>query len=182
MNLLGELRADVARQHHFLGHPIDPEEVGIGAVARAFFSPRFMPVALFRLGHACASHHMRPIGKVFSLLNFVLFGLEIGVDCKIGPGLYFPHTSGTVLGAHSIGSNAVIYHNVTVGAKVPDLAFNGSVRPRIGDNVFLGAGAKVLGPVRVGDDVVVAANCVVVKDVPAGSLVAGVPGRITPRN
>ncbi|MCX6556604.1 MAG: DapH/DapD/GlmU-related protein [Candidatus Aminicenantes bacterium] len=113
--------------------------------------------------------------------NFVLFGLEIGIDCEIGPGLYFPHTSGTVIGAKRIGANAVIYHNVTVGAKSPDLAYDVNVRPEIGDDAFLGAGAKIIGPIVLGNSVVVAANCVVVHSIPANSRVTGIPGKPSPK-
>ncbi|NWJ41648.1 MAG: serine acetyltransferase [Geothrix sp.] len=181
MSLFPNLRADVARQHHFAGRQIPPEAVSLGQVAAALFSPRFAPVALFRTAYWCGQHHLRPLGKLVSMVNMVLFGLEIGLDCEIGPGLFFPHTSGTVLGARRIGRNAVIYHNVTVGAKFPDLTFDRTVRPDIGDDVFLGAGAKVLGSITLQDRVVVAANCVVVHDVPADSLVAGVPGRLVPK-
>ena len=173
MNLRSLLRADAARQDHFAGR--DPRGC---VLLRAFLSPRFAPVLVFRLASWCAGHHLRPAGKALSVLNVVLFGLEIGLDCEIGPGLYFPHTSGTVLGARRIGKDAVIYQNVTVGAKTPDLAFRPGLRPALGDGVLLGAGAKVLGGIRLGDGVVVAANAVVLEDVPDGCLVGGVPGRV----
>jgi serine O-acetyltransferase len=112
------------------------------------------------------------------MVNFVLFGLEIGMDCEIGPGLYFPHTSGTVIGARRIGANAVIYHNVTLGAKEPDLAFEPGKRPEVGDDVFLGSGAKILGGITLGNRAVVAANAVVVHSVPEGAVVAGIPAKI----
>ena len=176
MTFIALLKADAGRHLHFAGR--DPGTVSNAGLLGVCLSPRFIPVLLFRLGSWCASHHLRPIGKCFSLLNFVLFGLEIGLDCRIGPGLYFPHTSGTVLGARSIGANAVIYHNVTVGAKIPDLKNIGELRPGIGDDVFLGAGAKILGPITLGDRIVVGANSVVLSSVPADSLVVGIPGKV----
>lgn len=179
MSLLGLLRADVARQHHFLGSK--RTQFSNVDVLKALLSPRFVPVVHYRLAFWCTKHHLRPFGKLFSLLNFVLFGLEIGLDCEIGPGLYFPHTSGTVIGARRIGANAVIYHNVTIGAKTPDLSYDTNLRPEIGNDVFLGAGAKLLGPIVLADGVVVAANCVVVHSVPAHSLVTGIPGKASPR-
>jgi len=111
-------------------------------------------------------------------MNFILFGLEIAVRCEIGPGLYFPHTQGTVIGANKIGENATIYHNVTFGAREIDLDYSFFSRPNIGDNVIVGAGAKILGPVTVGNGARVGANAVVVEDVPAGSTVVGIPARI----
>jgi serine O-acetyltransferase len=179
MSLLEILRADASRQHHFAGRRTDPARNA--PLLRILLSPRFAPVLLFRLGAWCSGHHLRPIGKIFSLVNFVVFGIEIGLNCEIGPGLYFPHTSGTVLGAKRIGCNAVIYHNVTVGAKVPDLRYDADLRPEIGNDVMLGAGAKVLGPITLGDGVVVGANSVVLHSMPPGCLVVGVPGRAIER-
>ena len=176
MKLLDCLYLDVARQYHFAGNP--QKDVRFRHLLKTMLRPRFVPVLLFRLAHWCATHHLRPAGKIFSLANFVLFGLEIGMDSEIGPGLYFPHTSGTVLGAKRIGKNAVIYHNVTLGAKVPDLHNDGNLRPEIMDDVFIGAGAKVLGPVVLEDGVVVGANSVVLCSIPAGCLAAGIPAKV----
>jgi serine O-acetyltransferase len=142
MTFITLLKADAERQFHYAGRKLD--SVTPGLLLKVCFSPRFVPILLFRLGSWCASHHLRPIGKLFSLLNFIVFGLEIGLDCPIGPGLYFPHTSGTVIGARRIGANAVVYHNVTIGAKIPDLQNLGELRPEIGDDAFLGAGCKIL--------------------------------------
>ncbi len=175
MTLLELLKADAGRQFHYAGRKV--EQVTFGSLLGVCFSPRFVPVLLFRLGSWCASHHLRPIGKIFSLLNFLVFGLEIGLDCPIGPGLYFPHTSGTVIGARRIGTNAVIYHNVTVGAKIPDLQNLGELRPEIGDNAVLGAGCKILGPISLGDRISVGANSVVLSSMPSDSLVVGIPGK-----
>jgi serine O-acetyltransferase len=116
------------------------------------------------------------------MTNFVMFGLEIGLDCEIGAGLYFPHTSGTVIGARRIGTNAVIYHNVTLGAKEPDLAYDPSKRPEVGDGVFLGSGAKILGGVTLGHGAVVAANAVVLDSVPDRAVVGGIPAKILKQN
>lgn len=170
------LKADAARQCLFAGR--EAAQMSPALLLRVCLSPRFAPVLCFRLASWCAAHQLRPLGKLFSLLNVAVFGLEIGLDCAIGPGLFLPHTSGTVLGARSIGRNAVIYHNVTVGAKVPDLAFRPELRPELGDDVLLGAGCKVLGGIVLGNRVVVGANAVVLQDVPAGCLVAGIPARV----
>jgi serine O-acetyltransferase len=176
MTLLTLLKADAARQLHFGGKP--GATVGTLRLLRMFLTPRFVPVANYRLAYWCSTHHLRPLGKLFSMINFVMFGLEIGLECQIGPGLYFPHTSGTVVGAGQIGANAVIYHNVTLGAKTPDLAFDGNLRPTVGDDVFLGSGCKVLGGIHIGDGAVVAANAVVLKDVLPHCVVGGVPAKV----
>lgn len=176
MTLLGLLKADAARQLHFGG--VRDAKVGTFRLVRMMPSPRFVPVVLYRFAYWCGRHHLRPLGKIFSMMNVVLFGIEIGLDCEIGPGLYFPHTSGTVIGARRVGANAVIYHNVTLGAKEPDLAYAPEKRPELGDDVFVGSGAKVLGGLRLGDRSVVAANAVVVHSVPDGATVAGIPAKI----
>ena len=176
MSLLGVLRADLNRQFTLRGE--GPRQWSLATVLIASLSPRFMPVFNFRVGSWLARHRLRPLGKLFSLANFIFFGLEIALDAEIGPGLFFPHTVGTVLGAKRIGANAVIYHNVTVGAKVPDLRNEVDLRPEIGDDAFLGAGCKILGPIVLGDRVTVGANAVVLTSFQTGSLVVGIPGRM----
>jgi|TARA_B110000879_G_C11168036_1_gene512250 serine O-acetyltransferase len=126
-------------------------------------SPRILPVFLFRLSHYC--HKKVPIvSKFFSLINFVLFGIEINPSCKIGPGLIIAHTSGSVIGARSIGARCIIFQNVTLGAKYLDINTTNNSRPSIGDDVILGAGAKVLGGVSIGNGCLVGTNVVVLRD------------------
>ena len=176
MRLRETLFADLSRQYSFGGTP-ERKPTAIGLFLN-FFSPRFMPVVLFRLSHFFYEVKLSPLAKAFSLMNFVLFGLEIAARCKIGKGLYFPHTQGTVIGALSIGENATIYHNVTFGAREVDLAYSETGRPVVGDNVIIGAGAKVLGGVNIGDGARVGANAVVIENVPAKATVVGIPARI----
>jgi serine O-acetyltransferase len=130
-------------------------------------SPRILPVFLFRLSHY--SHKKAPIiSKVFSLINFVLFGIEINPSCKIGPGLIIAHTSGSVIGARSIGARCIIFQNVTLGAKYLDINNSDNSRPSIGDDVILGAGAKVLGGVLIGNGCLVGPNVVVLRGMADG--------------
>jgi serine O-acetyltransferase len=118
---------------------------------------------------------LSPLAKVISLLNFVLFGIEIALRCEIGKGLYFPHTVGTVIGALRIGENAVIYHGVTFGAKTIDIGYNEDSRPIVGNNVIIGSGAKVLGGIHIGNNVVIGANAVVTQSIPDNVKVGGIP-------
>lgn len=94
----------------------------------------------------------------------------------IGEGLFIQHGFATIIAAHSIGKHCWINQQVTIGFRGPD------GKPTIGDNVRITAGAKVLGDIVVGNDVIVGANAVVVKDVPAGCTVVGVPAYIVRRN
>lgn len=115
--------------------------------------------------------------KLLTYLNIVLFGIEVTPRCEIGPGVFFPHTSGTVIGAATIGANAIIYHGVTLGAKKLGSEFDPANRPEVGDSVVLGAGSKILGGITIGDNVIVGANSVVVRSVPPNKTVAGIPAR-----
>ncbi|MDY7561395.1 DapH/DapD/GlmU-related protein [Pseudomonas sp. CCC3.2] len=169
------LLADIVRQRELFGDfsPLRGVRPWLSMV-----SPRFAPVLLFRLSYKCQVQDFRLFSRFFSMLNFMIFGIEIASLCEIGPGLFFPHTQGTVIGAVSIGKNAVIYQGVTLGAKDLDFTFDKLHRPCLGDNVIIGAGAKILGGVHLGDNVIVAANAVLLESVPSNVVVGGVPARI----
>lgn len=175
IGLFGSLKLDARRHRELLGGKVDvsPLQLYMGML-----SPRFLPVLLYRLAYACQRRRLLPVAKVFSLLNFLLFGIEIAVACRIGPGLFFPHTHGTVIGAYSIGSNAVIYQGVTIGARDLDFTYDETHRPVLGNGVLLGAGAKVLGGITLGDGVTVASNAVLLTSVPDHCVVGGVPAKI----
>jgi serine O-acetyltransferase len=111
----------------------------------------------------------------------VLFGIEVTPNCEIGPGLFFPHTVGTVIGACRLGQNVTVYHGVTLGAKELDMHFDPATRPSVGDNVILGSGAKILGGISIGDNVIIGANSVVLHSIAPNLRIVGVPGReLTP--
>ena len=144
--------------------------------------PRFVPVLLIRLSQLChARKPLRPFSMVFSLANVLMFGLEVTPRCKIGPGLLIPHTSGTVIGAAELGNNVTIFQGVTLGAKFADLGFTPETRPVLEDGVVIGAGAKVLGGIRIGRNGVVAANSLLFESVPANGFAIGVPAVVKVR-
>lgn len=167
--------ADLRRAHELSRPGLPPSTL---ALITGFFGPRYAPVLLCRLAHLCFLCHLKPLAKIFGLTNLVLFGIEVAVQCPIGKGLFLPHTTGTVIGAYAIGENAVIFQGVTLGARELDFGFGEMNRPVLGDNVVVGAGAKVLGPVTIGDRSRVAANAVVLDSVAADVLVAGMPARV----
>lgn len=104
------------------------------------------------------------------------FGIAIPPEAEIGPGFYIGHFGGIVVNSKAvIGKNCNISHGVTIGQ-----ANRGRHKgcPAIGDNVYIGPGAKIIGAVKVGNNAAVGANCVVTKDVPDNGVVAGVPGRV----
>ncbi|MBT2374815.1 serine O-acetyltransferase [Pseudomonas fluorescens] len=175
MSICSLLRADIQRQRELFGAPPLKSRVKL---LLSMFSPRFAPVLLYRLAYKCQMNGLRPFAKLFSLLNFLVFGIEIATVCKIGPGLFFPHTQGTVIGAVSIGKNAVIYQGVTLGARDLDFTYTADHRPVIGDNVLVGAGAKVLGGLFIGNNVTVGANAVLLTSAADNVTVAGIPAKV----
>jgi serine O-acetyltransferase len=142
------------------------------------FAPRFASVALIRHAQRLHARGFRRLAKLTSLVNFIIFGIEVPPRLAIGPGLVIPHTQGTIIGAGHVGSHVTIYQQVTLGAKFADFSFDPSKRPYICDRVIITAGAKILGPVRIGEGAIVGANAVVLCDVPPMSVAVGVPARI----
>jgi len=107
-------------------------------------------------------------------------GIEIHPGARIGRCLVIDHGMGTVIGETAeIGDNVLLYHNVTLGGV--DLV-KAKRHPTLEDHVVVGAGAQILGPIRIGAHSRIGSNAVVVKDVPPGSVVVGVPGRARPRS
>ena len=147
-------------------------------LVKALVHPRLLPVLIYRISHLFYRYNFRPISWAFSFINQVVYGIEIAPACKIGPGLFIPHTYGTVIGAFSIGANATVFQGATLGSKYLAFDFDNSSRPILGDNVTIGSGAKVLGGISIGSNSTVGANSVVLTDVPIQCLVTGIPAMI----
>jgi serine O-acetyltransferase len=169
------LYSDLARQAELEGEPV--AQPGLRRFLGRLLHPRFLPIVLCRGSRAAMLGKIPVLPQLLTYLNIVLFGLEVTPRCEIGPGIFFPHPSGTVIGAWRIGKNATILQGVTLGAKRMDLSFDFRLRPQVGDNVVLGAGSKILGGIHIGDNVTVGANSVVVDSVEAGNTVVGIPAR-----
>jgi len=169
------LYSDLMRQAELEGRPM--AQPSLRNFLGRLLHHRFLPILLCRVSRAAMLGKIPVLPQLLTYLNIVLFGLEVTPRCEIGPGIFFPHPSGTVIGAWRIGRNATILQGVTLGAKRMDLAFDVRLRPDVGDNVVLGAGSKVLGGIRLGDNVTVGANAVVVDSVEADSTVVGIPAR-----
>lgn len=118
--------------------------------------------------------------KLLTYLNIVLFGIEVTPRCQIGPGIFFPHTFGIVIGALKIGRNVTVYQGATLGAKDLDMKFDPGLRPTVGDNVIIGSGSKILGGIRIGDNVIVGANAVVLRSIEPNVTAVGIPARAIP--
>jgi serine O-acetyltransferase len=126
----------------------------------------------FRVGSWLVSKRVPLMkGFVYRLL-FRKYGMEISPGTDIGGGFYIAHPIGSVISPKRIGKNCTIIHSVTIGMR-NEWAF-----PEIGDNVFIGAGARILGGIRIGNNAVIGANAVVIHDVPDGATVVGVPAKV----
>lgn len=166
------LDADWARLNELAGRP------GARREWHCHFNARFAPVTLIRLAQFSQLKGRRIIAKLFSLVNFLIFNIEVPTRLKIGPGLVIPHPQGTVLGAQEIGANVTIFHQVTLGAKTVDFGYDLTQRPKICDGVTLSVGAKILGSLTLGEGATIGANAVVLQDVPAGATAVGIPAKV----
>jgi serine O-acetyltransferase len=132
-----------------------------------------------RISHWLWNRGARLAARVFAELTRILTGVEIHPGAVLGSGLFIDHATGVVIGETAeVGDDVTIFHGVTLGGTGAD---TGKRHPTIGDRVIVGAGAKILGPIKIGDDSRIGANAVVVKEVPSSSVVVGVPGQIISR-
>jgi len=120
------------------------------------------------------------IARIFSQFSRFLTGIEIHPGADIGKNLFIDHGMGVVIGETSkIGNNVTIYHNVTLGGVAPSINSNDQRNtkrhPTLEDNVVVGSGAQVLGPIIIGKNSLIGSNAVVTKDVPEKSIMAGIP-------
>jgi serine O-acetyltransferase len=130
-----------------------------------------------RFAHLLYRKRLYFFARLLSQFSRWVTGIEIHPGAKIGKGLFIDHGMGVVIGETAIiGDNVLIYQGVSLGGTGLE---KGKRHPTIGNNVVIGAGAKVLGNIIVGDNSYIGANAVVIKDVPPNSTVVGVPGRIT---
>ncbi len=139
----------------------------------------FHAICHHRIAHFYYRHKLFFLARLTSQLNKFFTGVEIHPAAKIGPGLFIDHGTGVVIGETTvIGSNCTIYQGATLGGTGKDV---GKRHPTLGNNVMIGAGAKVLGPFTVGDNSKIAANAVVLDTVPPDSTAVGVPARVVRR-
>ena len=134
-------------------------------------------IIYYRMAHFLRKMRIPLLPRMISQLGRLLTGIEIHPGAAIGKGLFIDHGMGVVIGETSIiGNNVTLFQEVTLGGTGKE---KGKRHPTIGDDVVIGAGAKVLGDITIGDNSYIGANAVVIKDVPQNSTVVGVPGRIT---
>lgn len=120
-------------------------------------------------------YNLKALARFWAYIGRMITGIEIHPQAKIGQNLFIDHGTGVVIGQTAIiGDNCTIYHGVTLGGKGKG-SIDGRRHPQIGNNVMIGAGAQILGPVVVGDNAKIGANAVVTGDIDAGVTVIGNP-------
>ncbi len=146
----------------------------------ALLYPGLHAVWSYRVAHWLWDHHLRFVARWCSSVARMMTGVDIHPAALIGRRLFIDHATGVVIGETAvIGDDVTLYQGVTLGGT--SLARE-KRHPTIGDRVVIGAGAKVLGPVNIGDDSRIGANAVVVHSAPSNSVVVGIPGRIISRS
>ena len=170
-DVLRELKADIARYR---------TEEGTSGTLR---SATFWVVFWYRFGHWMYRENCPRLLRMFLKLIYapiylfieVFLHIRIPPSAEIGPGLYLSHVGGILINPQAvIGSNCDIAHHVTIGVS----AMGRRGVPQIGNHVYLGTGATLIGKIKVGDGAKIAANTLVMSNVPAGATVMGVPGRV----
>jgi serine O-acetyltransferase len=166
---LDEIRADVAA-----ARDRDPAAKGVSTFEILIGWAGVQALLAHRLAHALTESGVPVLPRMIAYLSRAVTGVEIHPAAKIGPSFFIDHGAGVVIGETSeIGERVTLYQGVTLGGT----GFQrGKRHPTLGDNVTVGSGAKLLGPISVGDGAKIGANTVVIEDVPPASTVVGNPG------
>lgn len=143
----------------------------------ALLYPGVHAIWIHRLAHHiwCTKPGLKPVARAISQFSRFLTGIEIHPGATIGRRFFIDHGMGVVIGETAeIGDDVLMYHQVTLGGRSLDKVKR---HPTIGNRVLIGAGAKVIGAITVGDDAKIGANALVVKDVPSRTVIVGVPSK-----
>ncbi len=141
--------------------------------------PGVWAIILHRIAHLLFTLKIPFIPRLISHVSRFLTGIEIHPGAKIGRGFFIDHGHSVVIGETAeIGENVLIYQQVTLGGTGLSA---GKRHPTLGNNIFVGAGAKILGPISIGDNSMIGAGSIIVKDVPDSSVVVGNPGHVIKR-
>ena len=166
----------------FLQSIIDRDPAARSKLSLILTYPGVKAVFFHRVANFFSTAKFHLIARIISQLSRFLTGIEIHPNAKIGKNLFIDHGMGVVIGETSeIGDNVTIYHAVTLGGSTPSIDSerqrHEKRHPTINDDVVIGSGAQIIGPVIVGKHARIAANAVVVKDVPENATMVGVPAK-----
>jgi serine O-acetyltransferase len=177
------LKEELNRIMGYLGSDIEAafkKDPAAGSLMEVLDYPGIQAMLLHRIAHFFWNLKFPYIPRYLNLMSRQLTGIDIHPGAEIGKEFFIDHGAGVVIGETAkVGDNVTMYQNATLGGTGGS---RGEKRhPTVGNDVVIGAGAKVLGPISVGDRVKVGANSVVTKDVPPDSTVVGVPGIVIAR-
>ncbi|OYP71458.1 hypothetical protein CIK92_08180 [Prevotella sp. P4-67] len=149
----------------------------LGLIKGLFTGHAFYAVLHYRIASWLYKHHIKLLPDMVCYRNIRRHGCEISPTSSIDGGLMLHHTVGIVVGCFvKAGKNLEIFQNVTIGSNRKEV--DGQIMPIIGDNVSIGSGAVVVGPIKIGNNVLIGANSYVDKDIPDNAVVAGIPAKI----
>ena len=168
--------------NEFLQSVIDRDPAAKSKLSVILTYPGVKAVLFHQIAHFFSVAKFDLIARVISQFSRFLTGIEIHPAAKIGKNFFIDHGMGVVIGETSeIGDNVTIYHMVTLGGISPSINSDNQRQvkrhPTLKDNVVIGSGAQVLGPITVGENAKVGANAVVTKDVPANAVMVGIPAK-----
>ena len=172
--MFNNLKADLERFREEAGG------AGLRVVVRGMLSQGFQAILVYRFFRWFHQRGIptQPFRFVVERFIEATTGISLPAEASIGKGLRIHHFGGIIFHSHAVlGENCTVYHGVTIGDKG-----GWGEPPRIGNNVLIGAGAKVLGDISIGDHVAIGANAVVLSSVPANSIAAGIPARVVGPN
>ena len=166
----------------FLQSIIDRDPAAKSKLALILTCPGVKAIFFHKIANFFAIAKFELVARIISQFSRFLTGIEIHPKAKIGKNLFIDHGMGVVIGETSeIGNNVTIYHNVTLGGISPSINSNDQRNikrhPTLEDNVVIGSGAQILGPVIIGKNSLIGANAVVTKDVSAKSIMVGIPAK-----
>ena len=166
----------------YLQSIIDRDPAAKSKLSLILTYPGVKAVFFHRIANFFSTAKFHLIARIISQFSRFLTGIEIHPNAKIGKNLFIDHGMGVVIGETSdIGDNVTIYHNATLGGISPSINSNEQRHvkrhPTLKDNVVVGSGAQVLGPIEVGKNAKIGSNAVVTKDVPENAVMIGIPAR-----
>ena len=168
--------------NEFLQSVIDRDPAAKSKLSVILTYPGVKAVLFHQIAHFFSVAKFELIARIISQFSRFLTGIEIHPKAKIGNNLFIDHGMGVVIGETSdIGDNVTIYHMATLGGISPSINSddqrNTKRHPTLMDNVVVGSGAQILGPVTIGKNAKIGANAVVTKDVPQNAIMVGIPAK-----
>lgn len=165
----------LVRDAQSLATAVSDGPVAVSSLTRAILSDGYAVLAMSRVRQFARRWHIPIFNRALRLCQMTVYGIEIAKEAELGEGVNFMHTIGVIIGGDArIGDRTIFLGNCTIGN------LNGRGYPSIGSDVVIGTGARILGPVTIGDGAKIGANAVVISDVPSGATAIGVPAAVRP--